>query len=151
MKNTLDYYQSLHYQISLVQRDDDSYFATHPELPGCMAEGQSVAEAVAYLADAKEAWIETRLSGGYDVPEPAAEEEYSGKLLLRMSPRLHGGLSEAAAKEHVSINQLITSALSEYLSGMRLYEKISDRLNKMEEEMRSEISSVVPALRSRIR
>lgn len=148
MKQTLDVYMALHYPAKLIQRDDGNYFATHPDLQGCMAEGHSADEAMNNLRASRKAWIETRLSGGYSVPEPAAEEEYSGKLLLRMSPRLHAGLSEAAANENVSLNQLINGVLSEYLGEARLYGKFSDRLQQMQESIRSELSCGTPNMQA---
>src|ERR1700694_2569296 len=103
MTKTLEEYMSLRYPVKLEPRESGSYFATHPDLQGCMAQGATAEEAVRNLKDSREVWIEARLKGGYSVPEPATEDEYSGKLQLRMSPRLHAGLSEAAANENISL------------------------------------------------
>jgi RNA polymerase sigma-B factor len=47
---------------------------------------------------------------------PAAEqpkgEARSGRLLVRMTPALHDELAHAAEREHVSLNQFVTTALS---------------------------------------
>ncbi|MCP3961318.1 MAG: type II toxin-antitoxin system HicB family antitoxin [bacterium] len=54
-----------------VAPDSGGYFAQHPDLPGCMTEGRTEAEALENLEAARELWIETRLENGYSVPEPA--------------------------------------------------------------------------------
>ena len=68
----LSYYLSLEYPMTLTENPDGGYFVVHPDLDGCMAEGETLEEAVAHLADARELWIETCLENGYPVPEPSA-------------------------------------------------------------------------------
>ena len=69
----LSYYLSLRYPIEIRERED-GFFVIHPDLDGCMAEGATLEEAVANLADSRELWIEARLEGGYSVPELISEE-----------------------------------------------------------------------------
>jgi antitoxin HicB len=64
------YYLSLSYPIEIQEGERGGYFVTNPDLDGCMAEGASLEEAVANLADSRELWIEARLENGYPVPEP---------------------------------------------------------------------------------
>ena len=78
----LSYYLGLRYPFEAHEREEGGYFVTHPDLDGCMAEGATLEEAVANLADSRELWIEARLEGGYPVPEPPSEE-YSGRVSLR--------------------------------------------------------------------
>jgi antitoxin HicB len=70
MSKEFSYYMSLSYSIEIHKSPESSYFVTHPDLDGCMAEGSALAEAMTNLADARELWIEARLAGGYGVPEP---------------------------------------------------------------------------------
>src|SRR4051794_17235271 len=111
----LSYYLSLRYPIE-VQESEGGYFVTHPDLDGCMAEGATLEEAVANLADSRELWIEARLAGGYTVPEPVSEE-YSGRISLRMTPELHGQLVRIAERRGVSLNLLLNSVLAVYAGG----------------------------------
>jgi antitoxin HicB len=148
MTKTLDGYMALHYPVKLIERDTGRYFATHPDLQGCMAEGATADEAVCNLRNSREVWIEARLNAGYGVPEPAAEDEYSGKLLLRMSPRLHAGLAAAAANQNVSLNQLITGVLSEYLGGVRLEDRFSVNLRGLQEGVAAEISTLLRGIQA---
>jgi hypothetical protein len=49
--------------------------------------------------------------------EVKTEEAHSGRLLLRMSPALHGELARAAEREGSSLNAYITQTLSDSLNG----------------------------------
>jgi predicted RNase H-like HicB family nuclease len=112
----LAYYMSLRYPIELTESAEGGYFATHPALAGCMAEGATAAEAIANLADSREVWIATRLDNGYSVPEPRKHQP-SGNISLRMTPSLHTRLAKLADRDGVSLNFLITSVLARHAGG----------------------------------
>jgi len=50
---------------------DKIYVASIPELPGCMAHGETKEEALKEIDIAKELWIETAKEDGQQIPEPA--------------------------------------------------------------------------------
>jgi len=50
--------------------DDCSFIVEVPELPGCMADGETYEDAVANVRIAIEQWIETARELGRPVPEP---------------------------------------------------------------------------------
>lgn len=50
--------------------DDNRFIAEAPELPGCMADGQSYDEAVKNIQGVIKEWIETANSLGRPIPEP---------------------------------------------------------------------------------
>lgn len=56
----------------LIQYDktDKIYVASIPELPGCMAHGNTREQALKEIEIAKELWIETAIEDGQPVPEP---------------------------------------------------------------------------------
>ena len=61
------------YQIRLQQRDDGDgayWFATVEELPGCMSDGDSEAEALTSVRGAMHGWISAALEAGRPIPEP---------------------------------------------------------------------------------
>jgi antitoxin HicB len=61
-----------------------------------------------------EAWLEDALASGAAIPEPRiAEKLPSGKWLQRVPRSLHKKLVEMADREEISLNQLVTSILSE--------------------------------------
>ena len=56
-----------------VYRDPDGYYlAEVVELPGCMSDGDTEAEALANLTDAMTGWLESVLLAGQKVPEPVS-------------------------------------------------------------------------------
>ena len=113
---SLDHYLTIKYPVAVQESPDGGYFVTHPDLDGCMAEGSTLDEAFSNLADSRELWIESRLSRGYAVPEPV-EEEYSGKISLRMAPSLHARLAEIAKRQGISLNLLLNTTLSSFAGG----------------------------------
>jgi len=77
MTRDLSYYRSLSYKHELeADPEDGGFFASHPELPGCFAQGETADEAVKELDAAREVWFEVRLEDGLSIPEPlpAAQE-----------------------------------------------------------------------------
>jgi predicted RNase H-like HicB family nuclease len=50
--------------------EDDAFVAQVPELPGCMADGQTYEEALKNAQDAIADWIDTARSLGRAIPEP---------------------------------------------------------------------------------
>ena len=50
--------------------DDNRYIAEVPELSGCMADGETMAEALQNADVIIGEWIETAKSLGRDIPEP---------------------------------------------------------------------------------
>ncbi len=120
MKKDLTYYLNLDYPITIekyTEYDGEEYFeAELPDLPGCSAHGKSIEEAIKNLEEAKKAWIEVSLKEGLDIPEPVSESDFSGRILLRVPPRLHGKLIRKAKESKMSLNQYIRSLLENNLS-----------------------------------
>ena len=97
-----------------VYRDPDGYYlAEVVELPGCMSDGDTEAEALANLTDAMTGWLESVLLAGQPVPEPLNETTYSGKYALRMPKSLHQRLAKQAEREGVSLNQWLVTLLAQ--------------------------------------
>jgi len=65
----LTYYMSLRYKIVLVP-DEDGWGAVIPDLPGCVGAGDTIAEALVMLEDAKQGWFASCLKHGDPIPEP---------------------------------------------------------------------------------
>jgi predicted RNase H-like HicB family nuclease len=59
------------YEITIYwSAEDAAFLAEVPDLPGCMAHGDTYEEALAQALSAIEAWIETALEIGHEVPAP---------------------------------------------------------------------------------
>jgi predicted RNase H-like HicB family nuclease len=108
-------YLKLHYHINITEKNDDSghyFFATVLELDGCMSDGATREEAAANIKEAMEGWIECKLDGGYPVPKPLKERDFSGRFVVRIPKSLHKKLALEAMKEGVSLNQYALYRLS---------------------------------------
>jgi antitoxin HicB len=141
MTRTVEEYLELGYPVELRRNPDGSYFAEHPDLPGCMTEADTPNDAVASLAEAAKDWIQDRLARGLNVPEPVPEESYSGKFVVRLPSSLHGLLARRASREDTSLNQLVVSLLSSCVGLETLQEPIRASLDGLRREMQVLISS----------
>ncbi len=56
---------------------DEAYIAEVPELPGCMADGNTRAEALMAAERVIEEWIETAKKLGRTIPEPRGKLMYA--------------------------------------------------------------------------
>ncbi len=90
----------------LSHEEGDGYLITFPDLPGCMSDGETIAEAIKNGAEAEAAWL--KASEKWDKPGPK-------KLVARLPLSLHHDLTVKANQEGVSLNTLIVSMLSREL------------------------------------
>lgn len=112
MKGEIERRMALPYAREIIRNSDGTWFARIVELPGCMTEGGTPAEAFANLDDAMRSWIEVKLEDGDAIPEPFTTDSYSGKFLTRVPRSLHRELAQRADREGVSLNQFVLSTLS---------------------------------------
>ena len=65
-----DYYMSQPYRYLIWQDPDDGYWNIEiPALKGCRSDGQTIAEALVMIEDAKDSWIEAAIERGIAIPE----------------------------------------------------------------------------------
>ena len=96
--------------------DGGGYLATVPDLPGCMADGETIAEAAEEIRDAILAYLNALEADGIAFPEPtrnAIDTDVSGKFQVRIPKTLHARLKRIADDEGVSLNQIATVYLAE--------------------------------------
>lgn len=104
--------ENWHYRVSLRYDPEGYWVAEHPELPGCVADGETAQQALDSLVVAKELWIESRLAAGLGVPAPAEEPQFSGRFVLRIARSLHRDLAQEAEAEGVSLNSYVAGILA---------------------------------------
>jgi len=140
-KENIEYYMSLPYTIEIVPYPDGGFFAKVRELEGCMTEGDTLEEVYEMIEDAKRAWLEVALEEGIDIPLPESmrEENYSGRILLRLPKSLHKKLAESAKKEGISINAYIISLLSEKNTEKEVIREVNEQLEKLKEGLVSSV------------
>ena len=111
-------YLALPYERILIPDEATRTFtALIRELPGCVSQGATPAQAYANLEDAAESWIDAALALGQTIPAPRAEESYGGRVLLRLPRSVHREASEAAERDGTSLNQFILTAVAYRLGG----------------------------------
>src|SRR5438874_2282070 len=59
------------------------------EFFGCIAQGNTAAEAFENLEETADDWIEASLAMGQEIPEPVSNVGYAGKIALRLPRGLH--------------------------------------------------------------
>lgn len=99
----------------LTPDDGGGFLIEFPDLPGCMSDGETVEEAIANGVDAVQCWLAVAKEKGREIPESGDLENQSGKWVQRVPRSLHARLTRQAKYEHVSLNTLVISILSESL------------------------------------
>jgi predicted RNase H-like HicB family nuclease len=57
--------------------EDEAYVVDVPELPGCMAHGNTRQEAILHAEEAVRFWIQTAKEDGLDIPSPRGRLIYA--------------------------------------------------------------------------
>jgi antitoxin HicB len=123
-------YVGLPYTKTLRRDEDGDLVARIPELPGCSAHGATEQEALRNLEEAQRLWIEDCIEAGESVPAPEQDDPLpSGKWVQRVPRTLHRRLSRMAKEEGVSLNQLVTSMLSQELGGKAVQKTVERMLS----------------------
>jgi predicted RNase H-like HicB family nuclease len=107
------------YVRQLVPEADGSFRAEILEFPGCIAIGDTAAEAFANLESVAESWLISTIAKGQRVPDPIENVGYSGKLVLRLPKTLHRKATQVAAREGGSLNQFIVACIAEGVGNAR--------------------------------
>lgn len=68
----------------LPEEDGGGYLATFPDLPGCMADGESAEEAMKEASDAAASWLQTAEEFGDPVPAPNSGGVKGGSASTRL-------------------------------------------------------------------
>ena len=84
-----------------------------PDLPGCIADGNTIDEAILEARDAFDAWVMAEREDKGELPTP---KTYSGQFVQRLPKSLHRQLAQRAESEGVSLNQLATTLLAQGLA-----------------------------------
>jgi predicted HicB family RNase H-like nuclease len=137
----LQYYLSLDYPCTIEKYEEDGESRLGlqvPDLPGVWADGSTIEEAYTELMETKRIWFETCLDKGIDIPEPVSEQDFSGKFILRLDPKLHMSLSKDAARNKRSLNQHVRALLEKQISSS----EIMNEIKTLKELFITEIDSI---------
>ena len=100
----------------LAPEEGDGYLVSFPDFNECIADGETIEEAIAEGQQALAAVIATLEANGLPVPKPGSYGAYSGKFVQRLPKSLHARLQSRARLEGVSINTLATTYIAEGLT-----------------------------------
>ena len=136
MNNKLDYrFKAFQFKTS----EGYSWMIKYPDLPGVVGGGDTLEEAINEGKNNIKVYLEMLKEDGDQIPAPTLEpepEDYSGKMVLRLSKTNHMKLSEVAQNEGISINSLLNEMITEGLAN-RLNHKATAQII---DELRNEIN-----------
>jgi antitoxin HicB len=96
----------------LPDEEGGGYLIEYPDVPHCLADGQTPEEAIRHGREALEACLVTIAEFGKRVPQPGSRGN-SGQWRQRVPKSLHARLVERAEHEGVSLNTLVTALIAE--------------------------------------
>ncbi len=111
-RKPLEYYLSLKYPVTIHIEPTGGFVAEIEDLPGCLAQGETLDEVYELIEEARKMWLEVACEEGLDIAEPRGEQEYSGKFFIRAPKSLHCKLDHMARREGVSLNQYLVTTLA---------------------------------------
>lgn len=97
----------------LSEEEGQGYLAEVPDLPGCVADGDTIEEALKEVESAILSWVETAKQFNDPIPQPSVAMNYSGQWRIRVPKHLHAALALQAKEEGVSLNMLAATLLAE--------------------------------------
>ncbi len=103
------------------ENEGGGFLITFPDLPGCMADGATEAEAIEAGRDAFLTWMSAVADMGDVIPKPvfttvsATLLTSSGKFVQRVPKSIHAQLAAKAKQEGVSLNSLVLSFIADGL------------------------------------
>jgi antitoxin HicB len=111
-RKSLEYFLNIKYPVTKHPAPEGGFVAEIEDLPGCLAQGETLEEAYNEIEIARKLWLETSHEDGQDIPSPRDDREYSGKYIVRVPKSLYRKLDLLAAKEGTGLNQYVVSELS---------------------------------------
>jgi antitoxin HicB len=101
----------------LSKEEGGGYLVEYPDIPGCMSDGETVAEAVANGREALRDCIEVFKESGRQLAKAAPIE--AAQWRQRLPKTLYAKLTAQADLEGVSINSLVTAIIAEAVGSKR--------------------------------
>jgi predicted RNase H-like HicB family nuclease len=93
--------------------EDSQYVGLCAEFPSLSWLAPTPEKALRGIIKTVDDVVKDMQKGSEHIPEPICSRRYSGKFMVRVPPDVHRKLATEAAEEHVSLNRLVSSKLSE--------------------------------------
>ena len=130
MSKNLDEYIKQPYTRILTPNEDGSYSAEILEFSGCFSDGATANEAIENLNKAARSWVEACLDQGLEIPEPFMNQDFGGKIALRLPKSLHRQAVRYAERDGISLNQFLVSAIAGKVGAEDSFARLVDRFEQ---------------------
>lgn len=99
-------------------------------LKGCVAQGDTITEALSELEENEEEWLKTAKEFEIEIPPIPIEQinTYSGKFTVRVAPYVHQEAAKNAQKQNISLNQYINDAIVSQNSRMSTVQYVAHEI-----------------------
>jgi antitoxin HicB len=94
----------------LTKDEGGGYLVEYPDIPGCMSDGETIAEAIVNGREALRDCIDVFRKSDRRLPKPSVE---AAQWRQRLPRTLYSKLTKQAEIEGVSINSLVTAIIAE--------------------------------------
>lgn len=99
----------------LTAEEGGGFLIAYPDFAECIADGETVDEALANGREALAATVAALTATGFPVPPPGSGGVASGKFVARVPKSIHAQLALRAKAEGVSLNALVLAFIAEGL------------------------------------
>src|ERR1700722_9114638 len=82
--DSIDVYLKRPYARMVLPEPDGSFRGEILEFPGCIATGDTPAEALSSLEEVAKGWLAAAMAHAQNIPEPVEAGGFSGKMVLRL-------------------------------------------------------------------
>lgn len=97
----------------LTADEGGGFLVVFPDLPGCMADGETQEEAIADARDAFACWMAAHVEDGRSIPVPGGGDATPVRFVQRLPRSLHAALKAIAQHDGVSLNTMATVLIAE--------------------------------------
>ncbi len=99
----------------LSAEEGGGFLISYPDFSDCIADGETVEEAIKNGVDALKATIATLKAKGFQAPAPNSGGVASGRFVARVPKTVHAQLTTRARAEGVSLNTLVLTFIAQGL------------------------------------
>lgn len=125
------------YEIRVVPKLDiegNTYWtAFYPAIDGCVGGGVTPEDAIEEAQENLEIYLNYMEENDCSLPDPYEENQYSGKIALRVSKSVHKKLAQISEDEGISINSFINGAINHALGTEETNKKLEQMVSKIQE------------------
>lgn len=89
------------------------------ERPGCLSQGNTIKGATKRVREAMEVWFAACIEEGRSIPEPGADDKYSGRFVVRIPKNIHRAVAQAAERSGTSLNMFVATTLAQAVGSSR--------------------------------